>query len=104
VIAYSLQHALEKLAAMGNPAPATSSRATEFDLGAVPPTKLRLWLQDFNLGDPGAPGTIYTADMVRQEMQAVYDTVDTTSSHQYYDGWMLWNAANDYTVAALDPK
>jgi hypothetical protein len=104
VIAYSLQHALTKLTAMGTPAPATSSRATKFDLGAVPPSKLRPWLQDFNLGDPGAPGTIYTADMVRQEMQAVYDTLDTTSSNQYYDGWMLWNAANTYTAAALAPK
>jgi len=104
VIAYSLQHALTKLTAMGTPAPATSSRATKFDLGAVPPAKLRPWLQDFNLGNPGAPGTIYTADMVRQEMQAVYDTLDTTSSNQYYDGWMLWNAANTYTAAALAPK
>ena len=108
VIAYSLQHALAKLTAMGTPANASStpssSRATAFDLGAIPPAKLRPWLQDFNLGDPGAPGTVYTADMVRQEIQAVYDTVDTTSSNQYYDGWMLWNAANNYTAAALDPK
>jgi hypothetical protein len=108
VIAYSLQHALMKLAAMGTPAPASStpssSRAAKYDQGAIPPAKLRPWLQDFDLGTPGASGTVYTADMVRQEKQAVYDTVDATGSNQYYDGWMLWNAANTYTAAALDPK
>jgi hypothetical protein len=109
VIAYSLQHALAKLTAMGNPPAGTDSAssspwAAAYDLGAIPPAKLRPWLQDFNLGEPGAPGTIYTADMVRQEKQAVYDTVDTTSSNEYYDGWMLWNAANNYTAGALDSK
>ncbi len=107
VIAYSLSHALTKLTAMGNPPVATltptSSCAEVYDEGAIPPTKLRPWLQDFDLGPAGAPGTIYTADMVREEKRAVYDTVDTTSSSQYYDGWMLWNAANDYTAGALDP-
>jgi hypothetical protein len=108
VIAYSLEHALTKLVAMGNPPRAnltpTSSWAEAYDEGAIPPAKLRPWLQDFDLGPAGAPGTIYTADMIRQEMQAVYDTADATSSSQYYDGWMLWNAANDYTAAALNPK
>ena len=75
-----------------------------YDLGAVPPTKLRPWLQDFNLGPAGVSGTVYTADMVRQEMQAIYDTADAATSSQYYDGWMLWNAANNYTAAALDPN
>ena len=52
----------------------------------------------------GAPGTIYTADMVRQEKQAVYDALDAATSSAYYGGWMLWNAANNYTAGALDPK
>jgi hypothetical protein len=106
VIAYSLEHGLVKLLAMGTPANTSSTLAfaRAFDLGAVPPTKLRPWLQDFNLGEPGAPGTIYTADMVRQEKQAVYDTIDTATSSQYYGGWMLWNAANNYTAGALDGK
>jgi hypothetical protein len=108
VIAYSLQHALVKLAAMGDPVDTqmtpTSSWAQVFALGTVPAAKLRPWLQDFSLGPTGAPGTIYTADMVRQEMQAVYDTLDTTSSSDHYDGWMLWNAANNYTAGALGPK
>ena len=90
---------------MGKPAPASSTRARrEIRPWRDPPTKLRPWLQDFNLGAPGAPGTVYTADMVRQEKQAVYDTADTTTSSEYYGGWMLWNAANVYTAAALDPK
>ncbi len=115
VIAYSLEHALAKLVAMGRPVPASSasstpsstskpSSAAAFYFGAVSETKLRPWLQDFSLGPTGAPGTVYTAEMVRQEKQAVYDTLNTTTSNKYYDGWMLWNAANDYTVAALDPK
>jgi hypothetical protein len=107
VIAYSLQHALAKLTAMGNPPKvltSTSSWADAYDLGTIPQTKLRPWLQDFSLGPTGAPGTVYTADMIRQEKQAVYDTVDATTSSAYYDGWMLWNAANNYTTGALDAK
>jgi hypothetical protein len=107
VIAYSLQHALTKLVAMGNPPvilTPTSSWAAIYDLGAIPATKLRPWLQDFSLGAPGAPGTLYTAASVQQEKQAVYDTADATTSSGYYGGWMLWNAANNYTAAALAPK
>ena len=107
VIAYSLQHALAKLTAMGNPPKvltSTSSWADAYDLGTIPQTKLRPWLQDFSLGPTGAPGTVYTADMIRQEKQAVYDTVDATTSSAYYDGWMHWNAANNYTTGALDAK
>jgi hypothetical protein len=93
---------------MGKPANVSStpssSLAAIYDLGVVPPTKLRPWLQDFDLGPAGVTGTIYTTGMVRQEKQAVYDTLDTATSSQYYGGWMLWNAANNYTAGALDPK
>ncbi|MEA2514128.1 MAG: hypothetical protein QOJ59_3615 [Thermomicrobiales bacterium] len=51
--------------------------------------KLRPWLQDFNLGRD------YTADDVRAQIRA---TDDADAS-----GWMLWNAANEYTDDALDP-
>lgn len=51
------------------------------------PLKLRPWLQDFNLG------ATYTKDMVRAQMKATYDAGLTS--------WMLWNAANTYTEAAL---
>lgn len=52
------------------------------------PWKLRPWLQDFNLG------ASYTPEMVRREIQAVYDSGLTS--------WMLWNASNRYTRAALE--
>jgi len=52
--------------------------------------KLRPWLQDFNLGAD------YTADMVRKQIQATYDSG--------LDSWMLWDAGNTYTVGALLPK
>lgn len=51
------------------------------------PLKLRPWLQDFNLG------AVYTPEMVRKQIQAVYDSG--------LNSWMLWNAANKYTRDAL---
>lgn len=54
------------------------------------PSKLRPWLQDFNLG------ATYTADKVRAQVQATYDTG--------LDSWLMWNAANRYTKEALLPK
>lgn len=51
------------------------------------PNKLRPWLQDFDLGAD------YTAEMVRAQIQAVYDAG--------LNGWMLWSAANRYTKDAL---
>lgn len=51
------------------------------------PSKIRPWLQDFNLG------AIYTADMVKAEMQATYDAGLTS--------WLLWDPKNIYTRAAL---
>jgi len=51
------------------------------------PLKLRPWLQDFNLG------ATYSADMVRAQIDAVYDARLTS--------WMLWAPSNRYTRAAL---
>lgn len=51
------------------------------------PKKIRPWLQDFNMG------AIYTAELVRAQMQAVYDAGLTS--------WYLWDAGNTYTRAAL---
>jgi hypothetical protein len=51
------------------------------------PSKLRPWLQDFNLG------ATYGPDKVRAQIQATYDSGLTS--------WMLWSAANKYTEAAL---
>ena len=52
------------------------------------PSKLRPWLQDFDLG------ATYTAEMIRKEKQAVYDVG--------LDSWLLWDPANKYTRGALD--
>ena len=56
-------------------------------LATSTPSKFRPWLQDFNLG------ATYTPEMIRAQVQAVYD-VGLTS-------WMLWSAANKYTREAL---
>lgn len=53
----------------------------------TPKSKLRPWLQDFNLG------ATYDVAKVRAQIQATYD-VGLTS-------WMLWSAANKYTESAL---
>ncbi len=53
-------------------------------------SKLRPWLQDFNLG------ATYGPDKVKAQIQATYD-VGLTS-------WMLWNAGNKYTKEALLPE
>lgn len=50
------------------------------------PQKIRPWLQDFDLG------AVYTKEMVRAQIQAVYDAGLTS--------WMLWDAANTYTPGA----
>lgn len=52
------------------------------------PGKIRPWLQDFNLG------AVYSAEMIRNEKQAVYDAG--------VGSWMLWNAKSVYTKEALD--
>lgn len=56
------------------------------------PSKLRPWLQDFDLG------ATYDAAKVRAQIQAVYDSGLTS--------WMAWDAANKYTKGAylLDPN
>ncbi|MCL4405991.1 MAG: putative glycoside hydrolase [Patescibacteria group bacterium] len=52
--------------------------------------KIRLWLQDFDMG------ATYDAVKVRQEITAV-EEIDATA------GWMLWSPENSYTKAALLP-
>lgn len=50
--------------------------------------EIRPWLQDFDLG------TVYTGDMIKAEMKAVYDNGISS--------WMLWDPANKYTPSALE--
>lgn len=71
IVKFSLDSARERLIA------ATSS-----------PTKVRPWLQDFDLGAE------YTIQMVRAQIEATYDAG--------MNSWMLWNAANIYTRGALE--
>lgn len=54
------------------------------------PKKIRPWLQDNNYPVP------YTAEMVRDQIRAAYDAG--------LDSWLLWNAGNRYTRAALEPQ
>ncbi len=56
-------------------------------LATSTPSKLRPWLQDFNLG------ATYGPTEVRAQMQATYDLG--------LNSWLLWSAGNVYTEAAL---
>jgi tRNA threonylcarbamoyl adenosine modification protein (Sua5/YciO/YrdC/YwlC family) len=52
--------------------------------------KVRPWIQAFNLG------AVYDAAKIREQISAV---------ERYSDaGWLLWNAANRYTDAGLNPQ
>ncbi len=53
----------------------------------ISPLKLRPWLQDNDYP------VVYTPEMVRAQIQATYDAGLTS--------WMLWDAGNTYTQAAL---
>lgn len=75
-----------------------------------PKSKLRPWLQDFDLGAD------YDAEKVKKQIQAVYDSfcspasgrdaqICSPSSNNFGDkfgGWMLWNPSNVYTKEALE--
>ena len=54
------------------------------------PSKLRPWLQNFDLG------ATYDVDKIRAQIRATYDSGLTS--------WMLWDPANRYTPAALEAK
>ncbi len=56
----------------------------------LPRTKIRPWLQDFDMGAK------YTAEMVRAQIKATYDSGLTS--------WMMWDAANTYTAGAFLPE
>lgn len=94
VVKYSMDKAVARAVAtttrvalpdarIGTSTPATYAKPS-FD-----PKKLRPWLQDNNYPVP------YTAEMVRDQIRAAYDAG--------LDSWLLWNAGNRYTRAALEP-
>ncbi len=61
----------------------------------TPMAKLRPWFQDFDLG------AIYTAPMIRKQIQALDDVSSTTQ--EKVAGWLLWDPSNNYTPEALAP-
>jgi len=62
------------------------AREREFAMASTTSTKLRPWLQDFDLG------ANYDAAMVKLEQQAVYDAG--------LSSWLSWDPANRYTREA----
>jgi len=50
-------------------------------------SKIRPWLQDFDMG------ATYTKELIKAEMKATYDNG--------LDSWMLWDPSNKYTPSAL---
>ncbi len=133
VVRYSMEIAVARLGALLNPpmqsASSTQASATttlnevwEAEEESRSYGKLRPWLQDFDLGAD------YTADMVRQQIQASIDAGrrcgSSTIANAYFDtnpniknvvcenevendfseylpGFMLWNPSNIYTKGAL---
>ncbi len=102
LIKFSLGRAVSRTVATTTPIasaaylPLTASTSTStaaatklYQKPSYPAGKIRPWLQDFDY-----PVT-YTAEMVRDQIQATYD-VGLTS-------WMLWDPANRYTPSALLP-
>lgn len=92
VVNYSMKTAVERTRATTTPVVIPNARiGTSTPALYAKPSfdiqKLRPWLQDNNY-----PVT-YTAEMVRAQIQATYDTG--------LNSWLLWNAGNRYTRAAL---
>ncbi len=70
----------------------TQERLDDFNKKREVPvnTKIRPWLQDFNLG------ATYDAEMIRKQIQATKDALGDN-----YKGFMLWNPRNIYTIDGL---
>ena len=85
VVKYSMDTAIKRLINYGLPTTATST---------ILNSKLRPWFQNFNLG------TNYDAQMIKAQIQAVYDAASSTP--ELINGWMMWNPKNIYTKEALN--
>lgn len=102
VVTESLEKALLKFAPLKKKTVATTTATTTQVANEATTTpqityraKLRPWLQDFNLG------ATYDATKVRAQITAT-ETILGNSNR--YAGWMIWNASNVYTKAALSPE
>jgi len=93
VVYYSLENAVARRAAFSQLF-ATSTRemiSPELKENLAPPEKIaeiRPWLQAFDLG------ALYPPEVIRKEIQAVYDV-------GLKAGWHLWNPSNIYSPASL---
>ncbi len=76
IVKYSMDKAVERI------------RTFDATVASTTIQKLRPWLQDNNYPVP------YTPEMVRAQIQAIYDAGLTS--------WMLWNAGNRYSRGALE--
>lgn len=88
VIRYSLDKAFSRLE--------NYSSSTNLEVSLK--SKLRPWLQDFDLG------ATYGPEMVKREIQAVEDSLNNASSSRAFAGWLLWDPTNVYTAAALQKQ
>ena len=93
VIKYSMDSALKRLQnyELGIKNNGTSTVTTANQIHS---SKLRPWLQDFDLGAD------YDAEMVKKQIQAVYDAASSTP--ELINGWMMWNPKNIYTKEAFN--
>ena len=94
VVKYSMEGALRRL--KNYKLGITNSTSTESlnSKSYILNSKLRPWLQDFNLG------ATYDARMVKAQIRAVYDAASSTP--ELSNGWILWNPSNIYTKEALE--
>ena len=83
IVKYSMDEGVKRLEDMAN-----STTTVIEGRGEVSPDQLRPWLQDNDYP------VHYTSQMVRTQIQATYDAG--------LDSWMLWDASNTYTRAALE--
>ena len=83
IVKYSMDEGVRRLKKMAN-----STTTPIRGRGEVSSDQLRPWLQDNDYP------VHYTSQMVRTQIQATYDAG--------LDSWMLWDAANTYTKAALE--
>jgi hypothetical protein len=104
VIKYSMDRALSRENSFLNKAqealvknneavgfPAAALEAIKPQQPALAPlAKFRPWIQDFNMG------AIYNSEMVKQEIQATQDSLGAS-----FEGFMLWNPSNIYTMGAI---
>lgn len=87
IVKYSIDNAILRLNNLKN---SRASTSTPIVANKFVNSKIRPWLQDFNLG------AIYTPELVKAQIQAVFDALGDD-----YSGFMLWNPSNVYTKEAF---